>query len=406
MTLRPWRDIAAIAALAFAAAVLTALSDYALGFENSLGAVVLRMAAAFLIAAFLIAAWRRVTCIPGELVALGNDQVDSPEMGGRTDAPLPPAVLTWLGEEISACNPIIHTLCDDVQSVAANTEEAAIDIMTQLKKVDDTISELINFLRLNACDKFLPIVEQTEIRLRLKNKFVSEFLEIRMAAMEESHSQLASVSDLAHRLDTIVQRIRKQARQTDMLALNASLEAARTGSTGRGFAVVASEVKTLSRQTDQAAKDISEGLQTLNDAIAGSLEALNARQGRESEDLKAIGSAICEIEQDMRLLIDQQRGSLDKMLQESERIEHLVIEINGSLQFQDVARQKLNSITGVLNQIVDHAVSLRRFVDARVFDEGNMEDVSTSIERQRELASENSKTGHFSRADTELLELF
>ncbi len=407
--MRRRREIAAIAAFASAAAVLTGLSDYAFGLEDNLNAAGARMAAAFFIATFLLAAWRRLSRTIDEPVTplvRGCEQTALPPALGRTDAPLPPAVLTRLGEEISACNPIIHTLCDHVQTVVTNTEDVAINIMTQLKKVDDTITGLITFLRISSRDGILPIIEQTELRLHANNQFLSDFLASRMAAMEKSRGQLSCISDIAGGLDVIVQGIRKLARQTNMLALNASIEAARAGRAGKGFAVVAAEVKALSRQTDQAAKDISEGLQTLNDAIAGSVEAFDARQGLERKDLNSIASTIDELEQNMRFLIDQQRGTLTKMLEESESIAQLVIELNGSIQFQDVARQRLNGVTGVLHQIVDHAASLKDFVETDGFHGGDIERAFASIEMQRKSASENSNISHIASGDAGLLELF
>ena len=155
--MRPRHEIAAIAAFASAAAVLTALSDYALGLEDNLSAAGLRMAAAFLIATFLLTAWRRVSRTIDEPIAplmRGHEQTAPSHSVGRTDALLPPAVLTRLGEEISACNPIIHTLCDHVQTVVTNTEDVAINIMTQLKKVDDTITGLITSLRISSRDEY------------------------------------------------------------------------------------------------------------------------------------------------------------------------------------------------------------------------------------------------------------
>ncbi len=193
-----------------------------------------------------------------------------------------------------------------------NTEDVAITIMTQVKKVDDTITGLIASLRTSSRDKILPVIEKTEARLHVNSQLLSDFLATRMAAMENSHSQLCCISDLAHRLDGIVQGVRKLARQTNMLALNASIEAARAGQAGKGFAIVASEVKALSRQTDQAAKDIGDGLRALNDAITESVDALSLRQGRERMDLNDIASAIGDLEQNMRFLIDQQRGTLDE----------------------------------------------------------------------------------------------
>ncbi len=403
------REITAIAAFASAAAVLTVLSDYALGLGDNLSAAGLRMAAAFFIAALLLTAWRRMSRTIDDYIAppvRSREQTAPPKVEGRKDAPLPSAVLTRLGEEISGCNPIIHTLCDHVQAVVTNTEEVAIDIMTQLKKVDDTITGLITFLRVSSHDEILPIIEQTELRLHASNMYLTDFLSIRVAAMEKSSNQLSCISDFAHGLDVIVHSIRKLARQTNMLALNASIEAARAGEAGRGFAVVASEVKSLSHQTDQAAKDISDGLQRLNETIAESVVSLEARQSRERHDLNAIESTIGQLEQNMRVLVDQQRGTLAKMLQESESIAQLVIELSGSIQFQDVARQRLNGVIGVLHQIVDHAVSLKNCVETDSFYKEDIEATLAPIKMRRQLASEDSKIAHVASTDAGFLELF
>jgi methyl-accepting chemotaxis protein len=407
--MRPRREIAAVAAFASAAAALTALSDYALGILGAAGAVSLRMATAFLVAVLLLSAWRRLTGAIDKHASspeTGSEQMAAPRAEAPKDTALPPAVMTRLGEEISACNPIIHTLCDHVQTVVTNTEDVAMNIAKELKNVDDTITGLLTFLRVSSRDKILPIVEQTEIRLHANNQLLAAFLATRVVSIETTHSQFACISDLVHRLDAIVQSIRRLARQTNMLALNANVEAARAGSAGKGFAVVASEVKALSRQTDQAAKDIGEGLQALKDAIAESQGVLQVRLGREREDLSAVVSSIGELEQNMRVLIDQQRATVNEMIREGEKIAELVIELNGSIQFQDIVRQRLNGVTGVLHQIVDHAESLTNVVDMESLDSGDIEGAFASIRIRRQQALECSTISHVATTDAGFLELF
>lgn len=410
--MRPRHGFAAIVALSAAAAVLTALSDHALAVEKSMDVTCLRMVAAFIITALALVAARRLgtsSLIEKREVHVQRHQerLLIPAPNRQRHASVDPLVLKRVGEEISACNPIIFTLCDHVQNVVANTEDVAMTIMAQLNKVDKTITELTNYLRVSSYDTILPIIEQTEQRLRANHQVLADFLTNRSAAMDRSSSHLSCIADLAERLDTIVQSIRKVARQTNMLALNATIEAARAGAPGRGFAVVASEVKALSRQTDQAAIDISEGLQTLKSAIAESVETLVVQQGQEERrDLDAIATAINELEQNMGTLVGQQRDTLAKIRQESESIAQLVIELIGSIQFQDVARQRLNGVTGVLRQIVDHAESLGTFVGSDHFGEENVEGAFDLIQMQRRQASEHSEISHVNGAGSSVIELF
>src|SRR5680860_1696740 len=92
-----------------------------------------------------------------------------------------------------------------------------------------------------------------------------------LASADETMRGLASD---ASRIEEVVGLIQKIARQTSMLALNASIEAARAGAAGQGFAVVADEVKTLATQTAQATQDIAGQVERIQFAVERSADAL------------------------------------------------------------------------------------------------------------------------------------
>ena len=70
-------------------------------------------------------------------------------------------------------------------------------------------------------------------------------------------TSLKSFHETTAQMNSITELINNVADQTSLLALNASIEAARAGTSGRGFAVVASEISNLAWQTSEAAKDIN-----------------------------------------------------------------------------------------------------------------------------------------------------
>lgn len=103
--------------------------------------------------------------------------------------------------------------------------------------------------------------------------------DITRGATEQGETTKVSVEELAEaakQIDAVLDLINGIARQTSLLALNASIEAARAGNAGRGFAIVATEVKALASQTASAIEDISGYVDGVRSGVAGAMHAIDA----------------------------------------------------------------------------------------------------------------------------------
>ena len=125
--------------------------------------------------------------------------------------------------------------------------------------------------------------------------------------LNEAAVSIEAVSKQSDIIGTIVQTSRGIADQTNLLALNAAIEAARAGEHGRGFAVVADEVRSLAARTSQATVEIVEVVRKNHDlsvSAVSSMQSSLSRTGLGVELANEAGEVILEIQQGSRHVVD------------------------------------------------------------------------------------------------------
>jgi methyl-accepting chemotaxis protein len=286
-------------------------------------------------------------------------ELSDPNAAGRFDAIS--AKVALVSSELGHYKELLDILRDQVANVSAETEGAALGILTRLNEVDRLIQDMIAFLsHAGTSDMMADLMDRTEARLAANRRLLDEFRAGRDEAAVESQERLGEVQGMVAELNRVVGQVRAISRQTNMLAFNAAIEAARAGQFGKGFAVVASEVKQLSRDSDKAALDIQGGILRLQEAISASMETIvHKRLDAERKGFEIITASMSELSDNLENIITHQRDVLVKIQEASEMIAHPIMALIGSIQFQDITRQELLQVSNGIEFVAGHSGQLR-----------------------------------------------
>ena len=191
----------------------------------------------------------------------------------------------------------------DTVSSASTELEASAGTLTKTAERTQELTTTVAAASEKASTNVQSVASATEEMASSVNEISRQVQELARMASEavdqarKTNDRVGELSKAAGRIGDVVELINTIAEQTNLLALNATIEAARAGEAGRGFAVVASEVKALAEQTSKATGEIGQqitGIQAATHELVDAIKAISGTIEKLSEISSTIAAAVEE----------------------------------------------------------------------------------------------------------------
>jgi methyl-accepting chemotaxis protein len=266
--------------------------------------------------------------------------------------------LTFIAEQTTATG---EEMTSGINEIAVGaSEQASLTEATsrETMALSDTI-EKVNVRN----KKMTSLSSEAEIVLRGGMDKVKKLQDHNLQTTEANQLVVQHIEGLAEQMltiSTIVQTINEVSEQTKLLALNASIEAARAGDSGKGFAVVATEIRKLSTMTYESTERINTTIARLKAEVSQTLQVMNQTEVIISEQSLIVQESGTVFESIMDMLkeiissIQEMDGDIGQMNVSREQVISSIIKISDVARDAASATEEISSASNDQSQAYSH----------------------------------------------------
>src|SRR6056297_787438 len=242
--------------------------------------------------------------------------------------------------------------------IVDKTETATLELTNHVysigdwsKDVDDMIQRVFGQLTSEEGGLRVQSVRMEE-ELRRIEQLIQEFKAIR----DNYIGELEMIEKTMKSVDQFTATITDLSERTNVLAINASIEAARAGQAGRGFAVIAAEVQGLAKSTMKIADEISTTIESSVHTVKDSISTYGERLQNAVEKLARSGEKHAEVIEQLTPQIDRVSEVIEESQKLSSSVTKNINDVTVHLQYQDSVRQILQHMVQLFESLAQEGV--------------------------------------------------
>ena len=286
--------------------------------------------------------------------AMEQAEAASTEAQSKTEAMLVAAdKLEQVGSVVSSASTELSAQIEQSDRGAAESAQRLSEAATAMNEMNATVQEVAKNAD-SASVASAETREKAEAGAQVVEKAVRSIDQVHQMSLELK-DDMTQLNEHAQDITRIMGVISDIADQTNLLALNAAIEAARAGEAGRGFAVVADEVRKLAEKTMASTNDVGNAIKAIQESTAKSMTGVDnavERIGEANELASRSGQALEEIVATVEVTADQVNAIATASEEQSAASE----EINQSIvQVNDMSRQTAEAMAEAAKAVSDLA---------------------------------------------------